>query len=129
MTVGNQKFESLLTDVGWQTSYALAFGGHTLRFQLRTAWEREALSDERTLHLALIESPYLLTDPSGAWSRTGSYTTALREPSYREDYWVIGGGIAAELTTDMNLILDYEGRLTRADNRQQFGSLGAQYKF
>jgi hypothetical protein len=119
----------LLTDVGWQVSYAVPVSAGRLTFQARTSWQRENLADRRTVQIGLVESPFLLVDPAGGFTRTDSFGVASRPASAEGDYWVIGGGVKLELGSRSAVLLDYEEHLLHDRYRERFLSLRGEFRF
>jgi outer membrane lipase/esterase len=129
VAVSARRFESLLTDVGWQVSYAVPVSAGRLTFQARTSWQRENLADRRTVQIGLVQSPFLLVDPAGGFTRTDSFGVAAHPASAEGDYWVVGGGVKLELGRRSAVLLDYEEHLLHDRYRERFVSLRGEFRF
>jgi uncharacterized protein YhjY with autotransporter beta-barrel domain len=129
VAVESQTFESLITDVGWQVSYAIPVTIGRLTFQGRTSWQRENLSDDSSVQVGLVQSPYLMVGPAGGFTRTDSFGVSAAPDSAEDNYWVLGAGVKLEIGKDAAVLLDYEEHLLEHRLRERFVSLYGQIRF
>ena len=69
---GAQEFESLVTQLGWQVTWAHETKWATLTPQLRLGYGRENLNQEENLSAELENSPFLVIQGNNV-SRTGGF--------------------------------------------------------
>ena len=128
VSVASQTFNSLVSDVGWQLSYGVPVEAGKLTFQGRTSWHRENLSDDDGVLVGLVQSPFLLVNSDGGFTRMGNFATSATPNSAIADYWVLGAGARLEVGKSAALLLDCE-ELLGHDMREQFISLSGQISF
>lgn len=122
----DQKYDSLVTRVGWQASrrFETSFGAITP--QIRAAWERENLNANEVVKVSLGSSPYRWLSGGGI---TPDYEVHARTARPDDDYLNVGGGILIEVGANFAILLDYEGHLLRGDEQEHFASIIASLKF
>jgi outer membrane autotransporter protein len=128
MHVDAQSFDSLITDLGWQATYEMPVPVGLLTFQVRTSWRRENLSDNDAVRIELVQSPFLLVDPHGGFTRTGSFANEASPASAAADYWVLGAGVRLDLAKSAAVLLNCEEHFG-SQSREQYISLSAQFSF
>ena len=129
LSVAAQTFDSLITDLGWQASYEMPVPVGLLTFQGRTSWRRENLTDNDTVRIELMQSPFLLVDPHGGFTRTGSFAFDASPASAEANYWVLGAGVRLDIMAKSAAVLLNCEEHFGSQNREQFVSLSAQFRF
>ena len=129
LSVAAQTFDSLITDLGWQASYEMPVPVGLLTFQGRTSWRRENLTDNDTVRIELMQSPFLLVDPHGGFTRTGSFAFDASPASAEANYWVLGAGVRLDIMAKNAAVLLNCEEHFGSQNREQFVSLSAQFLF
>jgi uncharacterized protein YhjY with autotransporter beta-barrel domain len=129
VSVRAQNASSLTTDLGWQASFTLPSSAGSWTFQARISWQRENLADDASVHLDLAQSPYLLVDPSGGFTRTGAFGVDAAPASAKGQGWLLGAGMRLALGPDATVLLDGEERLLHAGRQEQFVGLNAVIRF
>ncbi|RBP44248.1 uncharacterized protein YhjY with autotransporter beta-barrel domain [Roseimicrobium gellanilyticum] len=122
----DQKYDSLVTRVGWQASYRIETGFGAITPQIRAAWERENLNANEFVKVSLTSSPYRWLSGGG---ETPDYEVQARTARPDEDYLNVGGGLLIEVGSNFFIILDYEGHVLRGNEEEHFASIIASLKF
>ncbi len=121
-----QKYDSLVTRLGWQASARFETGFGAITPQVRAAWERENLNRNEYVGVSLRESPY-------EWIRGGQgtpgYGVRARSARPDEDYLSLGAGLLFEFGDKVTLTLNYTGHLLRSDAEEHFASVVLEVKF
>jgi uncharacterized protein YhjY with autotransporter beta-barrel domain len=126
--VGEQKSDSLISELGWQASCAVLVSFGRVTFQARASWLHEYLSDDDRVKVGLVNSPFLLVSSSGV-RRTGSFAVNGRPADLGDDYLSLGGGVCVDFGERVSVLADYEQHLFQNNRQESFVSLRGEFRF
>lgn len=123
-----QQYDSLVSRIGWQASYAVPTKFGSITPQVRASWDRENLDDSEAVAVELIHSPFTII--RGARVKSGgkfSASEATRQPG--QDYLNIGAGLSAQFGERASVVLDYETHLLQDGASVHVGSIRIAFAF
>ena len=126
-SVGEQNYDSLRTEVGWQASQRMPVKSGAVTWQLRAAWERENQNGANSVSVGLVDSPLFAVAADGTLQRTGSLALSGNTTRAGDDYLALGGGLLFEIGSRTKVLLDYEehlGRTSRSERRRRDPRVG-----
>ena len=112
--VGEQHFDSLVSNLGWQASYRIRTGFGAITPQIRASWERENLDENDLVTAQLLNAPV-------------SFMT--RAPAPGDDYVALGGGFLVDVGDRYSFVADVEDHLARSHRNDLFASVRVAVKF
>jgi outer membrane lipase/esterase len=114
LNVAGQNFDSLISQLGWQASYAAQTGFGAIIPQIRASWDHEYLNSAQNVSANLQQSPF---SNGNSFTATGKSSTAGR------DWLNLGVGVSAQFGERCTVTLDYTAHLFQDRTNAQTGSV------
>lgn len=114
LVIPEQDVDSLISQLGWSTSYVITTSFGTIVPQIRASWDHEYLNSADSVSATLRQSPF---------ANGGRYTASGQGAEAGRDYLNLGAGIESKLGDRVSLTLDYQTHLFQQRTTAHFGSV------
>ncbi len=114
-SVGQQNFNSLISELGAQAAYPVTSGGMTYVPNLRASWNHQFSDTPGNIATALVSAPdTTVITPLDPWARN----------------WArLGGGVEVRSAGGLSILADFDTTLGRSDGHDYSGLVRVKYDF
>ncbi|MDR3403598.1 MAG: autotransporter outer membrane beta-barrel domain-containing protein [Chthoniobacter sp.] len=128
LSIPSGHVDSLISQLGWQTSYVAPTGFGLLIPQIRASWDHEYLNTDNEVSATLLQTPFSSVTGTNV-NHFGKYTATGRAAQPGSDYLNLGAGISARFGERFSVTLDYQTHLFQQRTSAQFASIKLDYAF